>query len=165
MGRPIVKIKDKYLEWSTIVDAPVTYGMTTPELKAYIRFQYGAEGLEELPPRLARADQHGTSALPPSSFAGLIESNRAGDNETHLSIEEIYERYCTQSPFDTGGKDLRMKSTLAIGSRLGNAILILKNAAAFEGKEELQECLLDVRKLVDKLRADLNETVDVKVKR
>lgn len=39
MGRAIIKLndgkRDWYLEWSTVVDAPVTYGMSLKGLKAH----------------------------------------------------------------------------------------------------------------------------------
>jgi hypothetical protein len=41
MGRFICKFEDKddvyYLEWSTVVDAPVTFGMSLEEFKEYYR--------------------------------------------------------------------------------------------------------------------------------
>jgi hypothetical protein len=34
MSRCIVKIKEYYLEWSTVTDLPITLGMTKEELEA-----------------------------------------------------------------------------------------------------------------------------------
>ena len=63
--RYIIKLStprgDRYLEWSTIVDAPVTYGMPLDEFTAYYRDQYGAEGMRALPERMARVEAKGTS--------------------------------------------------------------------------------------------------------
>lgn len=57
MGRYILKIKDHYLEWSTVVDAPVTFGMLLPEFKEYYRDEYGRDGYRELKHRLERVEE------------------------------------------------------------------------------------------------------------
>ncbi|PTY02607.1 hypothetical protein DB346_08645 [Verrucomicrobia bacterium LW23] len=92
MGRPIIKIKDRYFIWSTIVDAPISRGMTRKELEVEIMRTRGAEGLKELPARLARVEACGTSAQH-ANLRSLISHNRAGPDESHLSAEEIYQRY------------------------------------------------------------------------
>lgn len=92
MGRCIIKIKDKYFEWSTVVDAPVTRGMTERQLTRHIKAEYGNEGLSELHRRLERVAQNGTS-FHGCTLDKLIELNRAGDNETCLTLDEIYEKY------------------------------------------------------------------------
>lgn len=64
MGKFIIKIHDHYLEWSTIVDAPITLGMSLDEFRAYYQDMYGrADAMYGLPDRIARADATGTSAL------------------------------------------------------------------------------------------------------
>lgn len=99
MPRYIVKFQDKqnnkdyYLEWSTIVDAPVTYGMSLTEFKEYYKIKYGLEGLKDLPERLQRVETNGTSAHN-YDLDELIADNRAGKDETELSMEEIVEDYC-----------------------------------------------------------------------
>ena len=35
----IIKIKDRYFKWSTIVDAPVTWGLSLAASSALLRFQ------------------------------------------------------------------------------------------------------------------------------
>ena len=62
MPNYLLKLKDKYFEWSTIVDAPISYGMTLEELLQYIGEKYGQEGMDVLPARLLRLDARGTSA-------------------------------------------------------------------------------------------------------
>jgi len=90
----IIKLRDKYLEWSTIVDAPLTPGLTLEQLKEHIRDKYGSESLDRLPSRLERVEKYGTSMLEGISVGDLIAGNRAGENETRLTEDEIYERYC-----------------------------------------------------------------------
>lgn len=92
MPRGIIKIKDKYFEWSTVVDAPVTCAMNMDELKEHIKARYGSEGLDDLPDRLFRVDKDGCS-FHDRTLDDVICCNRAGDNEEHLSSGEIYEQY------------------------------------------------------------------------
>ena len=92
MGRGLVRIKDKYCEWSTIVDCPVTYLMTIQELEAWTKAELGNEGLRELPERLKRVEETGTS-FHGTTAQEMIEGNRAGNDETELSIDEIYEAF------------------------------------------------------------------------
>lgn len=91
MSRAIVKIKDKYFIWSSIVDAPITYGLTLDQLKVWHKEEYGRSvNIEE---RLERVEKYGTSIRIPTSVEKLIRLNRAGDNEEHLSLDEIYKKY------------------------------------------------------------------------
>ena len=90
----IIKLRDKYLEWSTIVDAPLTPGLTLEQLREHILSKYGLLRLKHLPSRLERVEKYGTSCLEGISVSDLIKGNRAGENEARLTEEEIYERYC-----------------------------------------------------------------------
>ena len=83
----------RYIEWSTVVDAPVTYGMTRDELEAYIREEYGREGERALPARLARLDAKGTSSHIYDSADDVMSVNRAGPDETELTPAEIVAAY------------------------------------------------------------------------
>jgi len=100
MSRYIIKLTDKktkkdyYLEWSTIVDAPVTWGMTLKEFKKYYKAQYGRAGLDELPSRLQRVEATGTSSMHKLTAEDCIAGNRAGKKEVHLTYEEIVSYYC-----------------------------------------------------------------------
>jgi hypothetical protein len=92
----IVKIKDKYLEWSTIVDAPTTYGEDLETFKKrYIEREIERIKVD-LEKRLARVEKQGTSCQTRLTVEVLIEFNRAGDDESELSIDGIYEKYCTK---------------------------------------------------------------------
>jgi len=90
MPRCIAKFdNDLYCEWSTVVDAPVTYGMTLKQLKSYIKRVYGSNGLDELPERLKRVEHHGTSFHDGTTIDDLIRSNRAGENGKRATKERI----------------------------------------------------------------------------
>ncbi|MFA5135294.1 MAG: hypothetical protein WC505_05950 [Patescibacteria group bacterium] len=101
MPRYIVKLpyqgQDYYLEWSTIVDAPVTYGMLLEEFQQYYRDEYGANGQYDLPGRLARVDATGTSSRV-GTLAELLASNRAGPDEASLTQEEIIQKFIAERP-------------------------------------------------------------------
>ena len=85
MGRCIAKIGGKYLEWSTVVDAPVTHTMTLAELKAYYLDEYGRRAADDLPNRLERVEATSTSSLVTPELEDLIAGNRAGEHETELT--------------------------------------------------------------------------------
>jgi hypothetical protein len=94
----IVRLNDGerayYMEWSTIVDAPVTYGMTREDFETYYRDEYGRSGAKDMPERMARVDAKGTSAHHDSSAWDTIWLNRAGKEETRLTLEQIVQHYC-----------------------------------------------------------------------
>lgn len=94
MGRFIVKLGGKYLEWSTVVDAPVTSGMTFEEFKEYYREEYGRKSMGDLARRLERVERTGTSAFEDESVDDTIAGNRAGDRGQELTKEEIIAQYC-----------------------------------------------------------------------
>jgi hypothetical protein len=94
MGRMIAKFGGKYCEWSTVVDAPVTYLMEKDDFVDYIRQEYGKTGLVELPQRMERVELNGTSSLDGRSEKDLIRYNRAGENESRITTQKaLIERY------------------------------------------------------------------------
>lgn len=102
MGRIIIKIKDRYLEWSSIVDAPVTFGMNKEELEKYHLEEYGVNGHRDFKNRMERVELTGTSNKTRLSIADVIKGNQAGPNESELTIEEIYQAYCLRKPIRNG---------------------------------------------------------------
>jgi len=103
MPRYIVKLHDHYFEWSTIVDAPVTFGMTLDEFTEYYEAEYGHDGMRDLPERLARVEEYGTSGLCGQTPNDLISGyNRAGPDECYLTLNEVYLAYCLHQPILNG---------------------------------------------------------------
>lgn len=100
MGRCLIEVAGKYLEWSTVVDAPVTYGMTEDELRDYYAREYGGEAVRRLPETLERVRARGTSSYVSRSREETIARNRAGENGEEISLSEIARRYCGESPGD-----------------------------------------------------------------
>jgi hypothetical protein len=97
MPRYIIKLTDQdeswYLEWSTIVDAPITYGLSLNEFKDWYLEEYGRKGYEELADRLKRVEKTGTSCLI-SNLEDVLSCNRAGPKETELTKEQLIDKYC-----------------------------------------------------------------------
>ena len=88
--------KEYFLEWSTIVDAPVSYAMQYDEFRDFYQQEYGRSKMAEFEERIARARAKGTSSMLHESADDIIDWNRAGPNETNLSKEEIIEKYIRQ---------------------------------------------------------------------
>lgn len=97
---PIIKLhdekfnKDYYMEWSTVVDAPVTYGMSLEEFKEYYREEYGNNGMKRLPHMMERVEQTGASDYRYNNVDEFISYNRAGPKEGALSKEGLLRDYC-----------------------------------------------------------------------
>jgi len=96
MGTFIVHHEGAYNVFSTIPDAfYFETALTLDELQIWYRQRYGEEGMAELPGRLERAHASGSSAQA-GPWAGLensISGNRAGLNESTLSVEECIRRF------------------------------------------------------------------------
>lgn len=90
MPEYIVKIRDLYAYWSTIVDAPTSPGYTKEEMLAEELWLKGPDAEEKLKERLARADKTGTSAHD-STLHDIISFNRAGPDESCLTERQIYD--------------------------------------------------------------------------
>lgn len=96
----------RYLEWSTVVDAPITFGMPLDEFEDWYRDEYGRDGVERfrdvLLSRFDRvvqdADGNLVMASTTSEFKPRVEDlvlrNRAGDDGTELTMEQIVDFFC-----------------------------------------------------------------------
>jgi len=98
MPRFIIKLNDGehdwYMEWSTVVDAPATFGLSLEEFKEYYKEEYGKRGLTELEQRLARVEKNGSSSMYGDTADEIISNNRAGPHESQFTKEQIIEHYC-----------------------------------------------------------------------
>jgi len=89
MPRYICKLDDMYFDWSTVVDAPITDGMSLEEYKEYYKEEYGKLSFDnEFFERIKRVEEKGTSAFD-ESIDSIISYNRAGPNESCLSKNDI----------------------------------------------------------------------------
>ena len=89
MSRFIGKIEDKYFEYSTVVDAPVSVLMSLEDFKNYYKEEYGEQAMPGLKKRLDRADEKGTSSLIDDSFESMISCNYFGDGKQELTAPEF----------------------------------------------------------------------------
>lgn len=89
--------KAYYMEWSTISDGPNTFGMSLEEFMAFSRDEHGRAYCEnewELPARMKRVEEYGSSSRSNPTVDEVIELNRAGKEGGWLSKEEILEFFC-----------------------------------------------------------------------
>ena len=52
-----------YLEWSSVTNSPVTYGMSLEDIKKHMAFRYGALMRLDLPRRMSIVEARGTNSL------------------------------------------------------------------------------------------------------
>ena len=83
MANSICKIRDRYLVWSSIVDAPITPGMTRAEVLQWLLEEFGRANYSHW----FRAVDEATGE--PDSFC----CNRAGKDERRLNIDGVWRRY------------------------------------------------------------------------
>ena len=85
---------ERFVEWSTVVDAPVTYSMSQEELTKWHREEFGRRDHEaNFQDRLQRTIESGTSLRPPQSAKDAVVGNLAGVDEAEISLDEIAARY------------------------------------------------------------------------
>lgn len=94
MPRYIVKLCDKYMEYSTVVDAFVCRPMTLEQFKAYYCLEYGASAMPAFDGRIARVENYGTSDATPCSADQLLRHNRLGPHESCLYMEQVEAYVC-----------------------------------------------------------------------
>lgn len=82
-----VEGKEVFIIWSSIVDAPITYGSTMKQIKNLWKQEFGRSGLENLESAL----KAGTKRIFTIQEASTV--NRAGLNETHLTPAQIVDYY------------------------------------------------------------------------
>ena len=96
MGHYILHKDGAYNIYSTIVDAPLhDNAMTLDELTEEIGCEHGQSGVRQLPDRLDRAHRNGTSAMNYTNLADCVSLNRAGENESELTLDEFVARFLT----------------------------------------------------------------------
>jgi len=110
MARYIIKLPcdgtDYYLLWSSVADAPITYGMTLSEFREYYSHENGHSEsiMANLDRRMERVAESGTSdALCRDPVEKWTACNRAGENEEQLTFDEIVEQWVRQPRLEKGG--------------------------------------------------------------
>lgn len=85
-----------YNLYTTVADgACYESALTLEQLEEALRFEGGQRAIDELPARLERAHRTGCSAMSGETLEDCISCNRAGPNETRLTVEEFVRQYLT----------------------------------------------------------------------
>ncbi len=99
MPRYFVKVRDgkrdRYIHWSTVVDAPIGVFDSLDAVKACVKEEWGSNGLVQMKDAFARLEKVGVSVVYHEDPRDAMSFNRAGPNESELTYEEIIARYCT----------------------------------------------------------------------
>tara|TARA_R110000851_G_C13085040_1_gene566205 strand:+ start:189 stop:491 length:303 start_codon:yes stop_codon:yes gene_type:complete len=94
MATIICHHKGKYNLYSTISDGFVfKSALLLHQLEGWYKKEYGDSGMCNLPPRLQRAHEKGTSSLDDNSLEDFLICNRAGVDEATLSLEDCISQY------------------------------------------------------------------------
>ena len=116
MATSIIKLGEYYMLYSSIVDAPKTFGMDLKTFRDYYQFEYGASGMQMLDSRLERVEEKGTSSTTYDSVFEQLMLNHAGPGENFLTIDEIRRAYCLREAIidgwriDDGGEWINEKN-------------------------------------------------------
>ncbi len=94
MPRFLLTLPDgRHVEWSTVVDAPATTSMSDAELEEWHLKVFGEREHQNWPERLARLKANGTSLVSQTTAEDAAACNRAGPDETEISLAEIARLY------------------------------------------------------------------------
>ena len=96
MGVSICHHQGHWFAYSSIVDAPITYGLTADELREWWRDEYGRRDMAHLETRMERALEYGTDHIRREDLADLIRMNRAGFKGTNLTLDQMIQIYCVE---------------------------------------------------------------------
>ncbi len=88
-----------FMDWSTIADGPITDGMKEGEFREYYAKEYGDYSMEGLSDRLERARISGSSSRLSVSLEDFLGYNRAGENETCLTLDQIVQKYIVNNTY------------------------------------------------------------------
>jgi len=113
MGQTIVKLvhedRDYYLLWSSIVDSPITYGLSLEELEGFLREEEGGRYMRDSHPgRMERVQERGHSSMVSDYNSGeefvrhqihQERSQEMGDDEcSWWTVEEVIQEYIVNRP-------------------------------------------------------------------
>lgn len=88
--------RDSYFIWSTMVDAPSTFGMTEAECVEWLSWQNNIPGFGYAAEAIARANKFGTNS-DVITLEDINSWNRAGPGESPISLDDIYTIYCSEN--------------------------------------------------------------------
>ena len=100
--------RNRYFIWSTVVDAPTTYGMTERECVQWLSLINNISGFGHAAAEMVDAQKSGTNSEL-VTLDTINSHNRAGYREGYLTLDEIYQIYCVEQrvPSKEDAKDPR----------------------------------------------------------
>ena len=99
MAQLILHKDGAYNLYTTVADrACYESALTLEQLEQVIRLDHGDQGMRDLPARLERAHKIGCSSMDGETLEECISCNRAGPNETELTVAEFVAKYLTLPP-------------------------------------------------------------------
>ena len=108
MPRFLIKLnagdRDWYLVWSTVVDAPVSMGLSFDEAEIDVHQRYGDAGRNWWPTAANLLKEKGVSTRGYECSIDVIKYNRAGAGESCLSPDEIVKVYCLRQHIARDGR-------------------------------------------------------------
>lgn len=94
------KRTERFFEYSSLFNAPVSFALREPEFCDYIREEYGEKGRKALSHRLFQARHFGSDHPNRYSAEQVVRHNKMGKGGKPLSLDEIVNRL-TQRPSHT----------------------------------------------------------------
>ena len=99
MGKCILHMDGKFMQWTSVTDAPVTPLLPEELFKKYWDAEYGRSGMVDYANLMELAKTKGCSShYPEDSVNSIIRNNRAGVKEKKLTKAEIIEAYTMTDP-------------------------------------------------------------------
>ena len=95
MSRITVKMGEFYIEYSTIQDAPVEYGLKLEDYRKWYAEEYGRSGSSNFCIDVMRADRGGELLA-----RDVIRNNCSGDKGGKLTYDKFYRAYCLREIVD-----------------------------------------------------------------
>lgn len=99
MPRAVIKIKDWYLIWSTIVDAPIAC-CKEDELVQMVKTFFDGASPETIHRMVTSTKENGVSNVRAGTIDSVISYNHAGPKGRTLTRDEIYNVYCLKQLID-----------------------------------------------------------------
>ena len=113
MANLILHKDGSYNIYTTIAEgACYESALTLEQLEEVIHFDHGEQGMRDLPARLERAHKTGCSSMRGETLEECISCNRAGPNETELSVAEFVAKYLTLPPNPPVKRDCRRSAAV-----------------------------------------------------
>lgn len=105
MGWRVIKVdnggEERFLVWSSIVDAPVTFGCTADEVMQFFLDRAARDARESAERALSEARDPQLSRQWEARLEDVVVVNRAGPGEAALTADEIVEFYVRRQTMPT----------------------------------------------------------------